>query len=162
MKKRELYVLLSVVLLAGLLAACNKKPASGADAPLTVKNLIVGVFPGSNVLSFYDKDNNLTGLEIELIREIDERLPQYTVEFVPIEYRSMFASLKSNRVDIVTSNLRRNGEREDYLHTYRGLNYWVNKIVVLSDNTTINSIDDLEGKRLCTPQGTLSAIFMEN
>jgi L-cystine transport system substrate-binding protein len=132
------------------------------ETPADVRTLLVGINPGSPPLQYYDDDDNLTGYEVELLRAIDEQLPQYTIEFVVTEYKSMFAALQAGKVDIVTANLRRNAERENYLHTYRGINYWANKIVVLDDDTTINGLEDLEGKRVGTSQGTLSATFMEN
>jgi ABC-type amino acid transport substrate-binding protein len=163
MGKRIFVVSLFLIALAGLLLGCNKSAKTVQDNPLKVRKLIVGISPGSSGNAFYDENERLTGLEIEVLRAAVEMLPQYELEFEKVEYRSMFASLRSNRIDLVCSNLRRNAEREDFPHTYRGHNAWQNRLVVLSDNTSITGrLEDLEGFKVGTTQGTLSAIFMED
>jgi L-cystine transport system substrate-binding protein len=164
----------TVIIAAGIFASCNKSKAAESKAataaaadtssePVKVRKLIYGVNPGTSGNSFFDENGRLTGLEIELIRAIDEKLPQYEVDFEKVEYRSMFAALRANRVDLVGSNLRRNAEREDFPHAYRGYNNWANRLVVLDTDTSISGrLEDLAGKRVGTNQGTLSAIFMEN
>lgn len=142
-------------------SATEDKEGTTADAG-EVKVLKIGVSPGSKPVYYYDDNNYLTGLEPELLREVDSRLSQYEFEFVETEYKSLFASLQSGSIDLVSANLRRNEDRENYLHTYRGYNYWANKIVVLDERNDINGIEDLEGKKVGTSQGTLSATFMEN
>jgi L-cystine transport system substrate-binding protein len=161
--KKSVVIALTAIGLLVVITACNKSSDgnSGSKSETGVKKLIVGTNPGS-ALQYFDDNEHLTGFEIELLRAIDEKLPQYTVDFVTTEYRSMFPSLKSNRIDLVTANLRRNIEREDYLHTWRGYNYWANKIIVFVDNTAIRSLEDLDGLNVGTGQGTLSATFMEN
>ncbi|MDR2106491.1 MAG: transporter substrate-binding domain-containing protein [Coriobacteriales bacterium] len=155
--------ILGLLLAAGMLtflgcsAQGDREAAGGED----VQTVNVAFSPGG-VLSYYDDSNELTGFEIELLREVDKRLPQYEFEYQQIEYKSFFPSLKTGKVDLVTANLRRNDERESYLHTYRGYNTWWNVLIVLEDNTTIKGIEDLEGKRVGTSQGTLSATYMEN
>jgi L-cystine transport system substrate-binding protein len=141
---------------------CARTEPAAGGAAVKAKKLIAGVNPGSGFLAYYDDNSKLTGFEIELLRAIDERLPQYEIEFEKVEYKSMFAGLKSGRIDLVTSNLRRNAERENFLHTYRGFNSWVNRLIVLADNNTINSLEDLDGKNVGTGQGTISAIYMED
>lgn len=151
-------ILISGVIATSLLGCSSKDNNSDGD----VQKLVVGITAGGGKLSYYDDGGKLTGYEVELLKAIDEELEQYSIEFSVLEYKSLFVSLQSDKVDLVSANLRRNADREQYLHTYRGYNSWVNKIVVKEENTDINSIEDLEGKKVGTSQGTLSATYMEN
>lgn len=159
MKRKILTVILMLGVIVSGLSGCSSK---GEESDSGEKKLVAGVIAGSGKLSYYDDKGELTGYEIELLKAIDKELDEYSIEFSVLEYKSLFVSLKSAKVDLVSANLRRNTEREEYLHTYRGYNSWVNKIVVKDDNTDIRSIEDLEGKKVGTGQGTLSAAYMEN
>jgi L-cystine transport system substrate-binding protein len=153
-----------------LFVSCAKKETraveSAAEAkaaePVKTRKIIVGCGIGASGNSFLDENKVLTGLEVEILKEIDRRLPQYEIEFETAEYASFFAGLRAKRYDLVFGNLRRNDEREDFPHTYRGHNYWANRLIVSKDRSDINGLDDLVGKTVGTSQGTLSAVYMEN
>jgi len=154
--KASMAALLAIALLPAL-GACQ----GATEAADGVEVLEIAFSPGG-VNSFYDDDGELTGFEVELLREVDERLEQYEFNLQQIEYKSFFPSLETGKVDLVCANLRRNAERESYLHTYRGYNTWWNVFVVLEDDDSINGIEDLDNKKVGTSQGTLSATYMEN
>ena len=64
--------------------------------------------------TYHDTETNeLTGYDIEIVRAIDERLPQYEVEFQTTDFQGIFPGLDSGRYDIVANNLSVTAEREE-------------------------------------------------
>ncbi|WVE38957.1 transporter substrate-binding domain-containing protein, partial [Priestia megaterium] len=81
MKKLQLTAIFLSLLL--LLAACgtsNKETAANASKD-KVQKIIVGTGTQFPNICFLDDKGNLTGYDVELVKEIDKRLPNYKFEF---------------------------------------------------------------------------------
>jgi polar amino acid transport system substrate-binding protein len=66
-----------------------------------------------------DEDNNLTGYDIEVIKEIFNRLPQYELELVNTDFSAVLTGLTSGNYQIAVNNLGYREERaENYLYSY--------------------------------------------
>lgn len=128
-----------------------------------VKKITVGISTTPSPNYFLDENGEEQGYELEMLGLIDDLLPQYEIEIAPMESKSLFVALNAGQVDAVVGNLRRSNAREaDYIHTYRSYMYTPYRIVVEDTNTDINSIEDLNGKKLGIGQGSLQAdIFNE-
>ncbi|MCR4609102.1 MAG: transporter substrate-binding domain-containing protein [Eubacterium sp.] len=136
------------------LTGCGKKDKTEDG----VKTINVGVITAGDKTSFVDDKGKLTGYEIELMRKIDEELPQYKFNFVQLEGPTLFSSLDAKKVDMISGNFRRSDAREEkYYHTYRAYISTPYRIIVFEDNTDINSIKDLEGRKVGTGEGSLMA-----
>ena len=142
--------------------AADETDSSANNNP-DAKTLKIGLSSTSSKNHFWDEEGNETGYEYEFIKALDDALPQYKFEIVTTEFASLFVSLDADVVDAVVGNLRRNDEREEgYIHTYKAYNYTPYIIMVEETNTTINGLEDLEGKKLGISQGSLqSAILTE-
>ena len=157
LKKALALGLAGAVLLTSLAACGKKKEATVADGE-KVTTLNIGVVSGGDRTSFFDDKGNLTGYEIELMKKVDEELPQYKFNFVPLEGPTLFSSLDAKKVDFVSGNFRRSDAREaKYYHTYRAYISTPYNIIVFDDNKDINGIEDLEGKKVGTGEGSLMA-----
>lgn len=149
---------------AGLTGCQSDNNASeGADSNNPDAKVInIGISSTSSKNHFFEEDGTETGFEYELIKALDKELPQYKINIVTEEFASLFVSLDSGVVDAVFGNLRRSEKRdESYIHTYRAYNYSPYRILVESNNSDINSIDDLDGKNLGISQGSLQATILE-
>ena len=68
---------------------------------------------GGNPKPFtFEEDGKLTGHNIELLKAVFDRLPQYKLELTKVEFPSMFSGLSSGRYQIAVNNLAKNEERE--------------------------------------------------
>ncbi|MEG6588391.1 transporter substrate-binding domain-containing protein [Paenibacillus barengoltzii] len=163
----------AVLVLAGALAGCGagasggteaKDPAaSAASGSGEVKKIIVGTGTGFPKVCFIDENGKLTGFDVELVREIDQRLEEYEFEFQTQEFSNLLLSLETKKIDFVAHEMEKNPERsEKYLFNKEPYAHWRNKIIVAKDNNTIHSLDDLKGKKVLTSPTSAEAQILEN
>lgn len=97
--------------------------------------------------SFHEKEtNDLTGYEVEIIRDVSSRL-DITVEFVEMGVDGMLTSVNSGAVDIAAMGIDRDGENADKYNYTIPYKYSFGAMVVRqSDNSGIETLEDLEGK----------------
>ncbi|MCY7187064.1 transporter substrate-binding domain-containing protein [Streptococcus gallolyticus] len=120
MKKKVKWIIsIIVVALVGLLIFDKvTKNTSEAKSDSSEKITVVAVTSGSPKPFTYEEDGELTGQNIELIKAVFEKLPQYKLKIVKVEFSSMFSGLTSGRYQIAVNNLAKNAEREkNYLFT---------------------------------------------
>ncbi|MED4600885.1 transporter substrate-binding domain-containing protein [Paenibacillus validus] len=165
----------AVFLLAGCGAKDEANPASngGANAvpatappsaaPQKVQKIIVGTSGTFKDVTFFDDKGNLTGYDIELTKEIDKRLPEYEFEFKTMEFPNILLSLEANKIDLAVNQYEVNPERQaKFLFNDEAYNIWPSKVVVHKDNNTINSIEDLKGKKVITSPGSNGAVWLQD
>ncbi|WP_033543745.1 amino acid ABC transporter substrate-binding protein [Planococcus sp. CAU13] len=159
MKKTHLFLLmlLGAVL---LLAACGdaaedtateNTEETGSSEDLLAKvqeegKLLVGTEGTYPPFTFHDESGELTGFDVEIAREVAERLG-VEAEFLETQWDGMFAGLDSGRFDMVANQV---GIREDRLESYDFSDPYITSAAVLvtnKDNTEITSFEDLEGKK---------------
>lgn len=95
--------------------------------------------------SYYPDDSDkLTGFEVEVHKEIADRLG-VDIQFEMMAFDATLTALSSGQIDMAAMGLR--GEnREKFAHT-RPIKYsYATMIVRADDNSGINSLEDLEGK----------------
>lgn len=98
--------------------------------------------------SYHDEETNeLTGFEVEILREIGERL-DLEVEFTEMGVDGMLTSLNSEQQEIAALSISHAGENADkfnysipYKYTYMSM------IVREEDNSGIETMEDLDGKK---------------
>ena len=152
------YLGLSLVGLAavGTLVACSSKSSSKSRGKRTIEVATVGTTKPFT----YDKDGELTGYEIEVMREIFKGSDKYEVNFNKTEWSSIFAGLDGDRYQIGVSNLSYDKKRaEKYLYPNP---YAKNPVVlVVRKDSGIKSLDDIGGKSTEVIQGTSTAKQLE-
>lgn len=120
MKKKVKWIIsIIVVALVGLLIFDKvTKNTSEAKSDSSEKITVVAATSGSPKPFTYEEDGELTGQNIELIKAVFEKLPQYKLKIVKVEFSSIFSGLTSGRYQIAVNNLAKNAEREkNYLFT---------------------------------------------
>ncbi|KXT68158.1 Cysteine ABC transporter, substrate-binding protein [Streptococcus gallolyticus] len=120
MKKKVKWIIsIIVVALVGLLIFDKvTKNTSEAKSDSSEKITVVAATSGSPNPFTYEEDGELTGQNIELIKAVFEKLPQYKLKIVKVEFSSIFSGLTSGRYQIAVNNLAKNAEREkNYLFT---------------------------------------------
>jgi L-cystine transport system substrate-binding protein len=167
MKKLSFYLLL---LLALLLTACTSSEKSEGDTNENnaakggkeVQKIIVGTGTQFPNICFIDDKGNLTGYDVELVRAIDEKLPEYEFEFKTMEFSNLLLSLETRKIDFVAHQMEVNSEREEkFLFNKEPYNVFPLKVTVNAKNNSIQSIDDLKGKNVSVSPTSNSAVFIE-
>ncbi|MGT2886580.1 transporter substrate-binding domain-containing protein [Streptococcus macedonicus] len=118
-KKLKWIISIIVVALVGLLIFDKvTKNTSEAKSDSSKKITVVAATSGSPKPFTYEEDGELTGQNIELIKAVFKKLPQYKLKIVKVEFSSIFSGLTSGRYQIAVNNLAKNAEREkNYLFT---------------------------------------------
>ncbi|USB33598.1 transporter substrate-binding domain-containing protein [Paenibacillus sp. YPG26] len=166
--KRKLAFLTALGLLVAMIAGCGapkeETPSAtvkAANGP-AVKKIIVGTGTQFTNVCFIDENGKLTGYDVELVKELDKRLPEYEFEFQTMDFSSLLLSLETKKIDFVAHQMEKNPEREaKYLFNKEPYSIFLNKVVVPKTNTDIKSIDDLKGKKVITSATSNEAYILQ-
>ncbi|MFD0617586.1 transporter substrate-binding domain-containing protein [Paenibacillus sp. GCM10027629] len=167
---RKSWLFVATLLLTGVIAGCdtgektaNQDKEGTVNASAGVKKIMVGTGTNFPKICFIDENGKLTGFDVELVREIDKRLPQYEFELQTQEFANLLLSLETKKIDFVAHEMEKNSEREQkYLFNKEPYAHWRNKIIVAKDNNSIHSLDDLKGKKVLTGATSAEAQILEN
>ncbi len=158
-----------IIALTGVLAGCGQNGGTktnaetGGSASAAPIKIIVGTGTQFPNVCFIDENGKLTGYDVELVREIDNRLEDYEFEFQTLEFTNLLLSLETKKIDMVAHEMEKNPEREaKYLFNKEPYSHWRNKIAVSKSNDAVQSIDDLKGKKVLTTATSAQAIILEN
>ncbi|MHA7964257.1 transporter substrate-binding domain-containing protein [Paenibacillus sp. CAU 1782] len=165
MKKWSILTVTAVLTLAltGCGAGSETKSTSGSGGEAAPIKIIVGTGTQFPNVCFIDENGNLTGYDVELVREIDKRLDDYEFEFQTLEFTNLLLSLETKKIDMVAHEMEKNPEREEkYLFNKEPYSHWKNKVAVAKSNNAVQSIDDLKGKKVLTTATSAQAILLEN
>ncbi|MDR1248617.1 MAG: transporter substrate-binding domain-containing protein [Treponema sp.] len=127
-----------MVLSAALVCSCAKKN----------EKIIVGTGQNYEPFCYRDAEGNLAGFDIEVVKEIGRRLPQYTFEFEVFEFKNVLVSLAAGKIDVGAHEFEENPERrQTYLYGKEGYNDYDSYLVVKSDGpwAHITSLEELAG-----------------
>nr|WP_145946641.1 transporter substrate-binding domain-containing protein [Paenibacillus sp. Y412MC10] len=168
---RKTLAVVAGIMLAGVIAGCGSGSKGGETSANTaanaaggaVKKIVVGTGTAFPKICFIDENGKLTGFDVELVREIDKRLPDYEFDIQTQEFSNLLLSLETKKIDFVAHEMEKNTERtEKYLFNKEPYAHWRNKIIVAKDNDSIHSLDDLKGKKVLTGATSAEAQILEN
>ncbi|WP_160719325.1 transporter substrate-binding domain-containing protein [Bacillus sp. USDA818B3_A] len=166
-KKLLMMITLFIVLVLGACSSEETKTAStasskNAKSETKVQKIIVGTGTQFPNVCFIDENGKLTGYDVELVRKIDEKLPEYQFEFKTMEFSNLLISLETNKIDFIAHQMEVNEERQKkFLFNSEPYNIFPLHVTVKQDNNEINSIKDLKGKKVIVSPTSNSAVFIE-
>lgn len=137
--------------------------SSAAEEETGEKTVITVGTPGTvKPFTYTDEDDSLTGFDIELLRAIFEKLPQYDLQFERTEFASVLTGVTSGLYQLGACNFSYSQEREETYQFSDPIfeNQYV--IAVSADNTDINSWADLAGKSTEGSSGLNYTTALEN
>ncbi len=156
--KKSVLVGLSVVLVAGMMMGCSKgdveektekKEQSVSKGKNNFQDPIVISTTGQH--AFFSETNEetgeLEGFEIEVWEEIGKRLGR-EIKWETAGFPGVIELLESGRVDTVADQIGITEEREEKYYFSDVYFYVPYRIVVAEDNNTIETVEDLYGKKL--------------
>lgn len=166
---KRLFILMAVVVLAlGLLAGCTpdtsqvgKETKSSLDAIKERGTIRIGVFSDKNPFGYLDENGVSQGFDVYVARRFAKDLlgDESKVEFVLVDAASRVAFLESNKVDIIMANFTVTEERKekvDFANPYMKVSLGA----VSPESDSINSIEDLEGKKVIVAKGTTAETYL--
>ncbi|MEF3331180.1 MULTISPECIES: transporter substrate-binding domain-containing protein [Oceanobacillus] len=161
--RKNIFVFSFIFLATLLLAACGSADQEeGTDEhweSIQEKGEIVAGTSGTLIgASYYDENDELTGYTVEIMREIGERL-DLEVSFEIMGADDLATAINSGRIDvgandatITETNQEKFGFTDPYKYSY------IVAAVRESDNSEIETLEDLEGKKA---GGAASTIYSQ-
>lgn len=128
-----------------------KGAATEAETPADteVQKIAVGI---GNILAnqFYvNEDGELTGYDVEVLKAVDELLPQYEFEFDQMEFSSLLVSLEAGKIDIADFQLSKTEEREqNYLFPDECYDISSTVLVVRGEDTDVEGFEQMAGRKM--------------
>ncbi|MDN7246416.1 transporter substrate-binding domain-containing protein [Planococcus shenhongbingii] len=163
MKNTKSFLLLFVVAIVSLLlAACgSKESTSEATASTEGKEqnaweriqesgkIVVGTEGLYYPITYHDETTKeLTGYDVEVARALGEKLG-LEVEFKEMEFDGLLPALRNGQIDIAANDFSVTDERkEKFDFTIPIKHSYGSAIVRESDNSGIESVEDLKGKKV--------------
>lgn len=131
----------------------------GADG--AVRQVVVGTSGQTKPLNYFE-NNELTGLEIDILTEIDRRLDEIEISYEITEFASLFAGLDSGNFDLVANNLGENEERrEKFLFSLYP--YVITHNVIITDQSQAPNLEmpDFAGMSFGVVPASPQSMFLE-
>ncbi|MHC6180788.1 transporter substrate-binding domain-containing protein [Clostridium sp. JNZ X4-2] len=154
MKKVKIITSLLLSLLIGVFSGCSSSNKASTNTSKKVKTIYVGTQNDYPPFCYNDNKGNLTGYDIDVIKEIDKKLDGYKFVFSPAAWDSIFLSLESNKTQVVADEIAKNPEREKkYLFSDQPYFTAESVIIVKKGRSDIKSLQDLKGKNVAASVG---------
>ena len=144
MKKKSIIAVLLIVALAFSLAACgggdSEENTSGDSEKETYK---VGTEPTFPPFDTTDEEQNIVGLDMDLIKAIGED-QGFEVTFENLTFDGLVPALKAGNIDIIAAGMNKDDPERQKQVDFSDA-YYESKLMVAvtEDNNTIKSVDDL-------------------
>ena len=139
--------LVAMLLVLALLCTGMALAESDLLARIQEKGEIVVATEGAwRPWTYHDESDALVGFDVEVAQKIAEKLG-VNAKFVEVEWDGIFAGIDAKRYDMAANGVEiteERGEKYDFTIPY---GYIRTALVVRSDNDTINSFEDLKGKK---------------
>lgn len=116
--------------------------------------IVVGLDDNFPPMGFRDDNGNIVGFDIDLAKEAAKRMGVEVV-FKPVEWDGVIFSLKNGTIDLIWNGMTITPERAEQIDFSKP--YLDNRqIVIVKEDSGINSKKDLEGKVLGLQMGSSS------
>ncbi|SOC43598.1 transporter substrate-binding domain-containing protein [Ureibacillus acetophenoni] len=157
--KKSLLVLV-VALFAVVLAACGSNNESGNSSDSGKPVYRVGIdttYPPFE----YEQDGKYVGIDVDLIQAIAED-QGFEVKLEAMDFKGIIPALQAGQLDISMGGMSITEERKkivDFTEPYFDAGV---SLVVSKDNTEIQSVEDLKGKKVAVKKGTVGANYADS
>ena len=166
--KKTAAALLAFTLTAAVFSGCGSTASSAASADATAEStsaasaeggelekvkaagkLVIGVEGTYPPFTYHDDSGELTGLDIELGKALTEKLG-VEAEFQEAAWDSLLIGIDSGRFDTVINSVSITDERAEKYDFSDPYYYEARRVVVRTDDDSIQTPEDLKGKRIAT------------
>lgn len=159
--KKKFFAVFSLILATVFLVACTSGADSGEKNWEAIKkrgSIKVATAGTLYPQTYHDDDNNLTGYDVEILKEIGKRL-DLKIDFTEMGVDGMLTAVNSGQVDIANYSLEDDNKNvKKFLRSEPYKYSFTSMVVRSSDNSGITSWDDLKGKKAA---GAASTKYMK-
>lgn len=154
---------MACVVAAGILTGCGSTTDEAKSGGNGEKTYVVATRGTAKPVNYVDDKGELTGFDVEIMKEIDRRDPTIHFEFKAMSIDAAFIAMDSGQVDIVVNQMRSTPARaKKYIIPKEYYNYSARRFVVREGRTDIQKLDDLKGKTLAvTTNGGMNTLVTE-
>ena len=154
-----------VVLVSALLAVfngCRKTQTETAKNGDTLK-LKVGTMGTYEPFSYVDSNGKYTGYDLEVLRLIQKTDPTLEFEFIGGPWDSLFPGLDADKFQLLANQITSNPDRvAKYNLTDNTYALCVSQLIVKKGRKDIQSLKDLQGKKIGTTVGDSFTRLLED
>lgn len=162
-KKLWFAAMISSITLLGACSSQAKSEEKEKGSSSKVQTIVVGTGTQFPNVCFIDKNGKLNGYDVEIVRAIDKKLPEYKFKFKTMEFSNLLLSLQTRKIDFIAHQMEVNKERQEkFLFNKEPYNVFPLKVTVFKGNNDIKSINDLKGKKVSVTATSNSAVFIED
>ena len=163
--RRIAAALVAVATLSAGLAACGGGAATSVmDKAKSDKKLTIGVKPDQPGIGLQKPDGTFAGFDIDVAKYVAEKLGvgEKSIKFVPTLSANREAFIQQGKVDMVIASYSITDERKKVI-SFAGPYYIAGQdILVKAGDSSIKTVDDLVGKKVCSGQGSASSKRIED
>jgi len=156
----------SIAVLSFGLAACSSstnEATADTEEKVDVEVLKVGI---GNIIppQFYtDESGELVGYDVDVLKLIDERLPQYEFEYEQLDLASTLVALETGKIDIADWQFGRTAEREEkFLYPDEPYDVGVLKLITHKDSKDLNTLADMASKKMAQMPTSSFYTYLKN
>lgn len=169
MKNKMMLIVAAVaVLIIGALYMANssgKTPESATDTNdvsvaevqneevEAVEPIRIGTSGGYKPYTFIDENNELTGFDVDVWKEIGSRMDR-DVEFVTADFSGLFGLLDSGKITTIANQITVNEKRLEKYDFSQPYVYYGAQLVVKGDNDEVYDLETLKGKKVGVSLGS--------
>ena len=165
---------LSLILIVAMIATCvfaftacgSKDVAENAPADTAAEGYkdADGKFKMGTNAAFppyeYKEGEEYKGIDIEIAQAVADELG-LELEVVDMEFDSIITSVQEGEVDVGIAGMTVNDERKEKVNFSSSYATGV-QVVIVKEDSTIATLDDLEGKKIGTQLGTTGDIYSKD
>ncbi len=142
------------------ISGCSQSTTKESDGKKVIK---VAISDEVNPPFLYaDEKNEPIGYDIDYMKEIEKKLPDYKFEYIWREEESNLVGVDTGKYDFAINWFFKNPERQEkFLYPEREFGYSLTSLVTKTDRDDIKTLDDMVGKKFppVSPSGGLRAIL---
>ncbi len=113
------------------------------------ETIVVGTMGTYNPFSYQTAEGQLTGYDLDVLKEIQKREPTLQFEFIASPWETLFPGLDAGRFQVLANQIVANPDREKrYYLTDESYFTCVSQIIVQAGRKDIQSLHDLKGKKI--------------
>lgn len=127
----------------------------GSDSEVKIEEapIVVGMSGGYKPYTFIDENNELTGFDMDVWKEIGKRIDR-DVEFKTAEFSGLFGLLDTGKLTTIANQITVNEKRQEKYDFSEAYVYYGAQLVVKGDNDEIVDLETLKGKKVGVSLGS--------
>ena len=159
-KKSLVGILMASVMSIGIMAGCGAQKNDGAKSGDANKKYLIACDAKYAPFSF-EESGKYKGIDVEILDAIAKE-EKFEYELKPMDFNGIIPGLTSNQIDGGIAAMTITDERKQSLDFSDGYFESGLSVVVNKDNSSINGLNDLNGKNVSVKKGTAGAKFAED